>query len=110
MLNSRFRLPYRESKLRGAKKAFSSHFQLTYLIKGHQKNPRFLIQASKGKVKKAVTRNRIKRLVSEALRFLLKEEQVPSVNAMVRLVNPFRQELTLGEIKGELGGLLSKIK
>lgn len=79
------------------KRLQGSFFSLIYLPKSDNKFKAVFLIAKKVS-KKATRRNRMRRLLSEAIRQIQKEKNLPGINLVVRVLND-PKEVNVGDIK-----------
>lgn len=102
MLPAKYRLQ-KFSNLKTAKRISSQNFEL---VQKAGTEPKLGVVVTKKVAKKAVDRNRIKRMIHEAL----KEEIVNLPSPLVIIVKANLSAQKMPEIKNDLLGMLKKIK
>lgn len=120
MLSKRYRLRKNNEILEVLKKGrlAKGRFLNLKFLKGKEKDlnedgqevSRFAVVVSKKIFRRAVDRNRAKRLVRESLRLLLKERKINGVYKMVFLVQSDIKEKKMYEVKNDIEDLFVKLK
>lgn len=85
----------------------SSHFKLVFLVQSEE-SLKFGFIVSKKLSKKAVLRNRVKRLMRESVRPLI--DKIKGSYSIVLIARTGAEKLSLDEYKSEIVGLFKKAK
>ncbi|MEX0617239.1 MAG: ribonuclease P protein component [Candidatus Woykebacteria bacterium] len=106
MLSAKHRLNLSKNRFRTADKSFSSSFFKLLIKKGAGEGPKIGFIVS-GKIGKAVTRNRVKRLLSEILAKRI--EAIPKDLSLIFIAFPASKDKSYEELEAETEKILNKL-